>query len=228
MICSSVNLFFTSNLLSYGIGLQSQALLKSGGTSEREHIPSPSPHNRAFHRRTAVLHIISVFSFNRQFQAGKFQTASPLRPSPQAYSQIDVVIHGQRGMVREFLLFLDMAGSRSSCHSWCCKLVVHCAKNLQIFLEKTHCCNPKKTRDKSFDNRLCLWTSLGKKLGVVELITERPQVGSGYSNVCLQTLIVPPKQRSGGGSTNTPDICLNPARLVPEVFRNTFGYQRIC
>ena len=33
MICSSVNLFFTSNLLSYGIGLQSQALLKSGGTS---------------------------------------------------------------------------------------------------------------------------------------------------------------------------------------------------
>ena len=33
MICSSVNLFFTSNLLSYGIGLQSQTLLKSGGTS---------------------------------------------------------------------------------------------------------------------------------------------------------------------------------------------------
>ena len=33
MICSSVNLFFTSNLLSCGIGLQSQSLLKSGGTS---------------------------------------------------------------------------------------------------------------------------------------------------------------------------------------------------
>lgn len=40
MICSSVNLFFTSNLLSFGIGLQSQTLLKSGGTSlvhERHH-----------------------------------------------------------------------------------------------------------------------------------------------------------------------------------------------
>ena len=34
MICSSVNLFFTSNLLSFGIGLQSQPLLKSGGTSQ--------------------------------------------------------------------------------------------------------------------------------------------------------------------------------------------------
>jgi DHA2 family multidrug resistance protein-like MFS transporter len=33
MICSSVNLFFTSNLLLHGIGLQSQPLLKSGGTS---------------------------------------------------------------------------------------------------------------------------------------------------------------------------------------------------
>ena len=33
MICSSVNLFFTSNLLFHGIGLQSQTLLKSGGTS---------------------------------------------------------------------------------------------------------------------------------------------------------------------------------------------------
>lgn len=31
MICSSVNLFFTSNLLFHGIGLQSQTLLKSGG-----------------------------------------------------------------------------------------------------------------------------------------------------------------------------------------------------
>jgi hypothetical protein len=33
MICSSVNLFFTSNLLSYGIGLQHHLLLKYGGTS---------------------------------------------------------------------------------------------------------------------------------------------------------------------------------------------------
>jgi hypothetical protein len=33
MICSSVNLFFTSNLLLHGIGLQSQPLLKSGETS---------------------------------------------------------------------------------------------------------------------------------------------------------------------------------------------------
>ena len=31
MICSSVNLFFTSKLLSYGIGLQGEAPLKSRG-----------------------------------------------------------------------------------------------------------------------------------------------------------------------------------------------------
>lgn len=33
MICSSVNRFFTSNLLLHGIGLQSQLLLNSGGMS---------------------------------------------------------------------------------------------------------------------------------------------------------------------------------------------------
>ena len=33
MICSSLNRFFTSNLLSFGIGLQVPLLLKSGGTS---------------------------------------------------------------------------------------------------------------------------------------------------------------------------------------------------
>lgn len=38
MICSSVNLFFTSNLLSHGIGLQAHLLLKSGGTSDLRRI----------------------------------------------------------------------------------------------------------------------------------------------------------------------------------------------
>ena len=33
MICSSLNRFFTSNLLSFGIGLQVPLLRKSGGTS---------------------------------------------------------------------------------------------------------------------------------------------------------------------------------------------------
>jgi hypothetical protein len=34
MICSSINRFFTSNLLRMGIGLQTDALLKTGGTSQ--------------------------------------------------------------------------------------------------------------------------------------------------------------------------------------------------
>jgi hypothetical protein len=36
MICYCINLFFTSNLLPFGIGLQSQLLLNSRGTSDRE------------------------------------------------------------------------------------------------------------------------------------------------------------------------------------------------
>lgn len=35
MICSSVNRFFTSNLLRMGIGLQTNVLLKSEGASEQ-------------------------------------------------------------------------------------------------------------------------------------------------------------------------------------------------
>ncbi|CAM4384760.1 hypothetical protein COAQ111491_20905 [Comamonas aquatilis] len=40
MICSSLNRFFTSNLLSFGIGLQVHLLLKSGGVSGSKNVLS--------------------------------------------------------------------------------------------------------------------------------------------------------------------------------------------
>ena len=43
MICSSLYRFFTSNLLSFGIGLLVHLLLKSGGTSRAQQILTCSP-----------------------------------------------------------------------------------------------------------------------------------------------------------------------------------------